>query len=217
MIILMKSNKTLVITKTSKLYQKESVAEHLVFYVPTTYSSGASGGDYDLTEFTATLQYVDAANNAHSELLTAEEQSDKDGYIKYILPVSSELTYVAGDVTLQLSLSKVDTETSTNYVLHTSELTITILTWNDYFASVSDDSLSAIDAKILELQTQIEALKSLADIYSVAVPSDLQLTDSLLQLKNESGTIGDGVNVLVSDPDEDNSDDAVIDLSIVSI
>lgn len=217
MIILMKSNKTLVITKTSRLYQKESVAENLVFYVPETYSSDASGGDYDLTEFTATLIYVDAGNEAHSELLTAEDETDKDGYIKYILPVDSEFTSVAGDLTLQLSLTKVDTDTATSYVLHTSELTVTILTWDDYFAYVSDDSLSAIDDKILELQTEIEALKSLADIYSAAVPSDLQLTDSLLQLINESGTIGDGVNVVVSDEDEDDSDDGVIDLSEVSI
>ena len=212
MVILMKPNKQLVITKQSRLYQKESVVDVLTFYVPETYQSDSAGSTYDLKDFAASLSYIDPGNNVHSESLVAAEESLKEGFIQYSLPVTTELTAVAGDVKMQLSLVKADLEHGINVVLHTSELTIEILRWEDYFASVSDASLGVIDQKIAELQTQIEALKSIAEGYSGSVPNDLMITEDLLQLKNDAGPIGAGVNIIIADKDSDGEQDGVIDV-----
>ena len=212
MVILMKPNKQLVITKQSRLYQKESVIDVLTFYVPETYQSDSAGATYDLKEFAASLSYVDPGNNVHSESLIAADESLKEGFIQYSLPISTEITAVAGNVKMQLSLVKADLENGVNVVLHSSELTIEIMEWSDYFASVSDASLGVIDQKIAELQTQIEALKSIAEGYSGAVPNDLMLTDDLLQLKNNAGAIGAGVNIIIADKDADGEEDGVIDV-----
>ena len=212
MVILMKPNKQLVITKNSRLYQKESVIDVLTFYAPETYQSDSAGATYDLKEFAASLAYVDPGNNVHSESLVAAEESLKEGFIQYSLPVGTELTAVAGNVKMQLSLVKADLEQGVNVVLHTSEITIEILPWEDYFASISDASLGVIDQKIAELQTQIEALKSIAEGYSGAVPNDLMITEDLLQLKNDGGAIGAGVKIVVTDKDIDGESDGVVDV-----
>lgn len=212
MVIVMKPNKQLVITKTTRLYQKESIIDSFTFYVPETYQSDSAGSVYDLKEFTASVSYVDPGNNVHSELLTAAETSSKEGFIQYSLPVTTQITAIAGEVKLQLSLVKTDLENGVNIVLHTSELTINILEWSDYFASVSDASLGVIDQKIAELNAQIEALKSIAEGYTGAVPNDLMVTDDLLQLKNDAGSIGAGVKIVIADKDADGESDGVVDV-----
>lgn len=210
MVILMKPNKTLVLSKPSKLYQKENAVDNIVVYVPEKYN------DFDLKDFVATMYYTNPGNEAYSDALIAAEESDKEGFIQYSLPVTTKITSVAGRISLYLSLVHVDLEAGKQYVLKTSNLDITVETWDDYFKYISNDSLSAIDDKIAELDTKIAEIKAIAQ---TEVPDDLKLdTDTgHLQLSVDGSAIGSGVNIVVTSIDPDGTDDGVIDLDVVGI
>lgn len=208
MIILLKSSdKSLVVTQQTRLYQKEKCVDKVTFYIPETYQ------DVDLSKFNATLYYTTATNDTYTEILTSEE-SDKEGFLMYKLPVDTKFTSSAGDLVIELSLTYLDEDAGIQYVLHSSQLTISIETWTDFYAFYPDESLSAIDAKILQLQNETEKLKSIADELELTVPDDLKLDEDILHLSKNGALMGDGVEILTpGDPDdEDDAHDGVIDL-----
>lgn len=210
MVILMKPNKTLVLSKPSKLYQKENAVDDIQIYVPETYNG------YELKDFVGSMYYVNPANEAYSELLVLAEESDKEGFLQYSLPVTTKITTMAGSIFLYLSFVHTDLEASVQYVLKTSNLRIEVETWDDYFKYISDGSLSAIDDKIAELDSKIAEVKA---ITLSNVPNDLTLDNASghLQLSVDGTAIGTGVNVVVTSVDPDGNDDGVIDLDVVGI
>lgn len=209
MVILMKSNKTLVLSKPSKLYQKENAVDDITIYVPEKYN------DYELKDFVATMYYTNPANEAYGETLVAAEESDKEGFIQYSLPVTTKITTMAGTIGLYLSLVHADLEAGKQYVLKTSNLDIIVEKWDDYFKYLSNDSLAAIDDKIAQLDSKIAEIKAISD---ATVPDDLTISEQgHLQLSVEGTAIGEGVNVVITSEDEDGTNDGIIDLDIVGI
>lgn len=206
--IKMLKNKDLVVTVPCKIYQRQSLVDNMQILVYATYE------DYDLTKFTATLDYIDAANVAHTEILEApDEDLYKDVYIRYVLPVDSKFTYMAGKITMKLTLSWNDVETNKKYILRSGELELEILPLNDYFAYVDIDSLNTLDNKIMTLQTETEKLAHMAEIYQESVPTDLSVNeDSVLQLVVNGEVIGQGVSVASVNLDTDGTVDGILDL-----
>ena len=209
MVILMKNNKTLVLSKSSKLYQKENAVDNITIYVPEKYE------DYDLKEFVATMFYSVPGNEAGSDALIAAEESDKEGFIQYSLPVTSKLTRLAGVVSIYLSLVHVDLESGIKYILKTSTLDLMVEKWSDYFKYISDDSLTAIDNKIAELDTKIAEIKAIAE---TTTPDDLTLTsEGHLRLSADDVPIGEGVNIVLTSEELDETDDGVLNLDEIGI
>lgn len=207
MVILMKSNKTLVISKNSRLYQQENAVDKIVFYIPEFYEEN------DLKEYVASLCYTSPSNHVRSELLVAQEESDKEGFIQYKLPVTTRITELAGDIPMYLSLLHADQETNKKHVLKTSVVNITVETWEDYFKYVDDNTLTAIDNKILELDNEIAKLKTVSDTYIADQPDDLTIDDEgHLQLTANGTEIGEGVHVVVNPTDYDEQYDGILDL-----
>lgn len=187
--ILFKNNKSLAITHDQRIYQRESNVDLLYFYIPETWN------DISLQGYTVSVEYIDPANIAHVEILNIGE-SDKEGYLLFTLPLESKFTYMAGEVTLKLSISNYDQAEEKTYTLKSGELKLTILPLRDYFVYVSDESLSTLDNKILELKTMADELAAVTEQLPTTMPSDLELTDTLLQLTNSEGqAIGNGVEL----------------------
>ena len=208
MVILMKSNKTLVLSKTSKLYQKENAVDNITIYVPEKYE------EFELKDFTGTMYYTNPGNDAYSDALISAE-SDKEGFLMFKLPVSTKITAVVGRISLYLCFVHVDMEEGKKYVLKTSNLDIEVEAWDDYFKYISDDSLSAIDNKIAELDSKIAEIKAISE---TTVPDDLSLTsEGHLNLSVDGAPIGDGVNIVITSEDPDGTDDGLLDLDIVGI
>ena len=206
MTILMRSDKQLIITKNTKLYQRESVVDKLEFLIPITYD------DIDLRDFSVTLEYVNPGNETKIETLVKDEDLYKDTYLRYTMPVNSEFTYFAGEVKMKLVLTKVDPAESTKYVLHTGEISIVIDTWEDYFKYVPASTLSAIDNRLLEIDNEMEKLKSISDQLSVDMVDDLALTGTLLQVSSHGVAKGNGVEMITNIEDPDGAEDAIINL-----
>lgn len=189
--IKMLSDKSLIMTTQSKLYQRQSLVDTMQILVPSTYD------DVDLTTFTATLDYIDPGNIAHMEILTADEDLYKDAFIRYTLSLDSKFTAIAGVVTLKVTLSHYDESTQQKYILRTGELQIEIEKLNDYFAYTDDSSLDTITNKIMELQTEADRLSAIADTYAENQVDDLVLEEDILHVSANGEAKGTGVKIVV--------------------
>lgn len=197
--IKMLSDKSLVMTVQSKLYQRQSLVDTMQILIPATYD------DMDLTVFNGTIEYIDPGNVAHMEILTADEDLYKDAFIRYTLPLDSMFTRIAGTVTMKVTLTYNDESTMKKYVLKTGEIEIEIAEINDYFAFVNDSSLDAIDNRIMHLQTEADKLAAAAEIYAEDKVDDLVLEDDILHVSANGKALGNGVEILVN-PEDDDSD-----------
>lgn len=213
--LLFKQDKSLVNTTPNvRIYQKESYADALQVLVPTYY------GDTSLEDYSLILEYVDPTNIAHSEPMIRDEELYKDQCYRYLLPLDSKFTNAAGKVVLKIDLIRYDAETERKYVIHSGTISVQISAWDDYFQFTPAETIATIDQKMLELQNEAEKLKELSDNIEQNTPTDLTLTDDILQLSRlneetgENQLIGSGVELLVPSnyDQEDDDHDGVIDL-----
>lgn len=130
--IIMNSDKTLTATVTTNLYQRENLVDKIYFLFPQEYNCES------LSDYVATLKWIDPANEAHSEILTLDEALYKER-LRYILPVDTEFTKFAGTLKLRITFSKTDNITNETYVLHTGDIDVTILPRNEYIFASSDN------------------------------------------------------------------------------
>ena len=199
----MNDDKSLTATVVTTLYQREKLADKIQILIPPNY------GELDLSEFTATLKYVDQANVPHAEILKKDAELYKD-HIRYVLPVDTELTQYAGDITIRLTFTKTDMEVKKVFVVHTGELVIKISTLKDYYSFVPDESLEFVDQIVSDLQNKISALDKIADIYDKTKADNIQIKNGkTLQLLSNHIPIGDEVTVIGEDQGDGDSFDMV--------
>ena len=230
--VLLDKYKNLVVTSASPLYQRENLVDVLKFYIPNFYN------DIPMEGFLWVLEYIDSNNVARAEPLeqvvddTGAKLLYNDSHYVYTVPVTSQLSQFVGTFTISLTgtwtdpdklvpTGKVDEEgnpimVNPQYVLHTGELDVTISKYGDYFAT-ADDSLNALDKKLIQMQQQIEIINHLYDTINASVPTDLSIDENNHLHLSVSGTnIGQGQEILINFSDFDNdSTDGVIDLDDV--
>lgn len=189
--ILMNSDKSLVCTTRTTLYQRDKLVDKLQILIPQTYE------DVDLSDFTTVLKYVDQGNEVHSEILIQDEELYKDSYLRYTLPIDTNLTRFAGNIKICLTLNKIDMEEMKEYSLNTGEITITITPLSDYYKFVSDESLSIIDQKVNELNVKLEAMDKMTTTYDETKADNIKLDKetSEIYLTAHNKQIGDKIAI----------------------
>lgn len=208
MVILMKSDKSLVISKDSKIYQKENVIDKIIFLIPKEYNS------IDLSNFSFNLTYIDPQAGMHTELLVMDEEPYKENFLSYQLPVDTEITKFSGTITMSLTGTWLDADLLKQYVIKTGTLQIEISPLSTLYEFIPDEALDVIDAKMIELDGKIEALELLGESMDKKIPNDLSINDeSVLHLTVSGQTIGDGVEILTGVVDNDkDSKDGILDI-----
>ena len=185
----MNDDKSLTATVVTTLYQREKLADKIQILIPQKY------GELNLNEFSAVLKYIDQANVPHVEIL----QKDKDLYkehIRYVLPVDTNLTQYAGDVSIRITFQKNDMKIMKTYIVHTGELIIKINPLKDYYSFIPDESLEFVDQIVSNLQNKIEALDKVADTYDKTKADNIQIKNgNKIQLLSNEAPIGDVITV----------------------
>ena len=195
----MNKDKELVTTVKTTLYQREKLVDKIQFLIPETYN------DLTLSDFTVILKYVDQANVPHAEILIKDEDLYKNK-LRYTLPVDTNLTRFTGDVSVRLTFSKTDSETKTQYVLHTGEANISISPLSDFYNFVPDESLEFVDQLVGQLNAKLEATDKIAESYDKSKADDLSYEGDKLQLVSNGEKTGKSVTISnseSSDPDDD--------------
>lgn len=153
--IIMNDDKSLTTSIKTRLYQYENLADEIQFLLPETY------GELNLRDFNLVLEYVDAGNVPHAEILVADEELYKNK-LRYVLPVTSELTRFAGKIEISLNLYNVDLKQGKAPVLESGETIIEILPKKDYFA-MDTSSMKTINDKMIQLDIKLEEAESLLE------------------------------------------------------
>lgn len=94
--IMMNTDKRLIQTVVTTLYQNENLVDKLKFMIPRTYE------DLSIQEFRVTLCYTTPSGNEESEEIVLSDEVYKNKWICGYLPIGSKLTRAAGDVILSL-------------------------------------------------------------------------------------------------------------------
>lgn len=187
-IIKMNKDKSLISSKKVVLYQHEKLVDKIQFLFPETYD------DLTLSEYTAILKWQNSENTSYAEVLSLSPNL-YHGKLCYILPVDTNLTANAGDVKLRITFVKVDTENKQQHILHTGEAIITIQPLSDYFANIPDQSLEFIDQLVCNLNTKIEEVETIFELYEASKADDITVNDNMIQLTSNGKPIGSGVYI----------------------
>lgn len=176
----MNSDGSLICTTPSILYQRESLMDSIHFLLPQKYKERL------LADYTILLKYVNPANVSKIEILTLNNAQYKGSYLEYVLPVTTNLTQFAGNITLHLTMLYMDAEQNQSHVGNSGEITISITPVNDYFTD--KNSLEAIDRQILQLQ-------EISTTYESSKADDIELLNGELYLKSGNKKVGTSIPV----------------------
>lgn len=161
MVILLKSDKSLQINSASTIMQGENLVDKLKIYVPMTYE------DSDMSLFSATLFYKDSGNNVFSESLDSVT-SDKENYLEFVLPVTTAITDMAGNVEIWLEFTYTDSDNSSvleKQILRSKSASFEVKPWDNY------ELANSVSAKLDQMQNNIKDLETKIDVLTTLVTS----------------------------------------------
>jgi hypothetical protein len=177
-----------------KIMQREKLFNKLWILVPPCYNG------FDMSQCTVTMRYLlPISKEFRTETLVLSDELYEE-YLKYVLPVDTNLTKEWGDIELNLTFTMLDVDNDGNIVQRvrkTDNHTLTITKIPDWDSIVPDSALSAIDQRIIMQTAQIKALESLAETLGESKVDDLvyNKTDETLHLSANGKTIGSKVSV----------------------
>lgn len=215
--ILVNDDNTLYGSCKQKIMQREKLFNKLWFLVAPHYHG------YDMSECTVTMRYLlPISKKFKTETLVLSEERYED-YLKYVLPVDTDLTKEWGDIELNLTFILLDVDDegnviqrvrkTDNHVLHITQLP-------DWDNIIPDEALSALDQRIIMQSAQIKALEDLANILDNNQVDDLVYNnaDETLQLSANGVAVGnkvsvkdmldDGIPVVDLESNSNNNDDS---------
>lgn len=177
-----------------KIMQKEKLFNKLWILVPPYYNG------YDMSQCTVTMRYLlPISKEFKTETLVLSDEKYEE-YLKYVLPIDTDLTKEFGEIELNLTFTMLDVDNDGNIVQRvrkTGNHNLTITPLPDWDSIIPDGSLSALDQRILKQDAQIKALNELAEIFSESQVNNLvyDAAEDVLQLASNGKGIGDKVSV----------------------
>jgi hypothetical protein len=176
--------------------QREKLFNKLWFLVPPHYNG------YDMSQCTVTLRYLlPISKEFKTETLVLSDERYEE-YLKYVLPVDTNLTKEWGEIELNLTFTMVDVDNNGNFVQRvrkTDNHILNITQLPDWDKFVPDSALSAIDQRILKQDAQIKALNDLAGSIggNINIVNNLVYdeNDDTLQLSANGVGVGNKVSV----------------------
>lgn len=177
-----------------KILQREKLFNKLWFLVAPHYNG------YDMSRCTVTMRYLlPISREFRTETLVLSDERYKE-YLKYTLPVDTNLTKEHGDIELNLTFTLLDFDDEGNIVQRVRKTTNHVLTITpipDWDSIVPDASLSALDQRILKQDAQIKRLANLADILGENQVDNLvyNAVEDTLQLTANGIGVGEKVSV----------------------
>lgn len=174
--IILKNDKGLYASHKETIMQYSNLVDKIQFLVPTQI------GDNIMSDFdTVLLEYISPVTKQYkTEFLTLSEELYK-GHLQYFLPFDTKITAESGIIEMRLSFYKTTTvdndgesETSA-YIFKTQPCHLNVTAVSDWSSFISNDTLSALDKKIVQLialQKEIEDMQSTISDYQENLIND---------------------------------------------
>ena len=192
--IIVNDDNSLYGSQKRKIMKREKLFNKLCFLVAPHYKG------YDMSECVVTMRYLlPISKEFKTETLKLSDERYKE-YLRYVLPIDTNLSKEWGDIELNLTFTMVDADDNgnivhrvrktDNHILHITQLT-------DWDSIIPDDALSALDQRIIKQSAQIKALADLADAFENNNVDNLVYDNKsdTLQLYANGVGIGDKISV----------------------
>lgn len=197
-IYLLNDDNSITASRREVLMQRSKLVDEIWFLVNPEYKICEN----DMSLFSVILEYILPVSRKYHSLELIKEKEGYKEYLKYVVPLDTNLSSEAGDVELQLSFVFVGLDADGNNVqkvrkTQPAKLHITpVAAWSDI---IPDEALSALDQRIIKTQAQINELGYYAEVLSENQVDNLIYDDSSETLQLMSGNKGIGNKVSVRD------------------
>ena len=192
--IIVEDDNTLYGSHKRKIMQREKLFNKLWFLVPPHYNG------YDMSKCTVIMRYLLPISKEFrtEELVLSNERYEE--YLKYVLPVDTDLSKEFGDIELNLTFILLDKDENGNVVQRvrkTENHVLHITKIPDWDSVIPDSALSVLDQRIIKQDAQIKALTQLAESFDSNKADNLIYNEKedILQLSANGIGIGDKVSV----------------------
>ena len=193
-VILVENDNSLYGSCKSKIMQREKLVNKLCFLVAPHYNG------YDMSQFTVTMRYIlPISKEFITETLVLSDETYEE-YLKYVLPIDTNLTKEHGDIELNLTFTMLDRDDRGNAVQRvrkTDNYLLNVTPLSNWDSVIPDSSLEALDQRIIMQTAQIKALTELADALSERQVDNLVYNDKedTLHLSARGVRVGNKVSV----------------------
>lgn len=204
--ILVNNLNAMIVTTNEPIMQHSKNAHPVRIFVPITYNG------HDMSLFTASLEVVPPNQKYKTFILYQTEKSEKEGYIQYDLDITADYTLFAGDISMQMTFVYTD-ELMKTFVRHTQSCTLPVLPIEKWSELITDESLSALDQRLVAIEEGIKYASDLADYINTNKADNIAINeDGDVQLKSNGNYIGDAIPVVTPSTidDEDTRHDGMI-------
>ena len=195
-VIIVEDDNSLYGSQKCEIMQREKLFNKLWFLVPPYYNG------YDMSQCTVTMRYLrPISKEFEMETLVLSDEGYKD-YLKYVLPIDTNLTKEFGDLKLNLTFTMVNVDDDGNIVQHvrkTKNHILHITQLSDWDSIIPDRALLALDQRILKQDAQIKALSELAISVDNNKVDNLMYDEIEDTLQLTSNGVGVGNKVSVRD------------------
>lgn len=195
-----------------RIMQKEKLFNTLCFLVEPYYKG------YDMSQCTVTMRYLlPISKEFVTETLVLSDERYEE-YLKYVLPIDTNLTKEWGNVELNLTFTMLDTYEGriVQRVRKTESHILKITQLPDWDSFVPDSALQAIDQRIIANQAQIKVLEDLANSLDSEKADNIKYNKDTneLQLTSNGNKIGD---IVVLENNGDSLEDGVpvVDFDVI--
>lgn len=171
MTIFMNNEKTLICTKYNLIRQYDNVINSLYFLFPTVYN------DVDLSDFSVNIFYQLPNGDVYNEVLTKNDELYKE-HLKYDFKIASDFTKYGGDVKFKIVMSKKDVEQGIDYVLNTSECSVTVEGAPSFYDNPTAGTLETLEQQLAEINAKLDTLPN--DISLNTITNELWLMNDKL-------------------------------------
>ena len=229
-IFLLENDNEIVASHREVLMQRSKLVDEVWFLVNPKYKTCEN----DMSVFSVMLEYVLPTSKSYHSLELIQDKEGYKEYLKYVVPLDSNLSSESGDIQLQLSFIYVGLDADGNSIqkvrkTQPAKLHITpIAAWADI---IPDSALSALDQRILKMDAQMRYLNEMNQIVADskadnikydADTNELQLLSgnkeigNKVTLKNSDAALEDGVpvvdfNSISGNTNTEESDDNVVE------
>lgn len=195
-IFLLENDNEIFASHREVLMQRSKLVDEIWFLVNPKYKTYEN----DMSVFSVLLEYILPNSKSYYSIELVQDEEGYKEYLKYVVPLDSNLSSEAGDIQLQLSFIYVGLDADGKDIqkvrkTRPATLHITpIAAWSDI---IPDASLASIDQRIIKTQAQIKALTDLTNIIDSNQVDNLvyDAKEDVLQLHAKGIGVGNKVSV----------------------
>lgn len=193
---LLNDDNSMTASRREVIMQRSKLVDEIHFLVNPEYKTAEN----NMSLFSVMLEYILPVSKEYHTLELVQDEEGYEEYLKYVVPLDTDLSSEAGDIELQLTFVYVGLDADGNGVQKVrktkpTKLHITpIAAWSDI---IPDSALSALDQRIIKTQAQINELGYYAQVISQNQVDNLKYDENAetLQLMAGEKVVGNKVSV----------------------